>query len=139
MNPSSNRVGSSELGEIAYGVRLDSVVRLAVLSGESWKGVGVGVVAVVAADVAVAVAVLVVAPENSWSFLRYGWELVAYPGQQGSVGISNDTKRTPRREITERHRGKLRQPARLQSRPSGGHQVGAQFDRRRSAKANEVA
>ena len=101
---------------------------------------GVEVAAVVVAGVvAAAAAAVLVAPESSWSVLRYDWVLVAYLGQQGSGGTSNDTKRTPRQEITEKRRGKLRLPARLQSGPSEGHQVGAQSDRRRSAKANEVA
>ena len=107
-------MGSSESEEIAYGAKSGSVVQSAVPLSESWTGVGAVAVAAAAvvADVAVAVdVVLVVAPESSRSFLRCGWALVAYPGQQGSGETSNDTKRTPRQEITEKHRGKLRQPA----------------------------
>lgn len=56
--------------------------------------------------VVVAAAVL----EGNQSFWCCGWVLVAYPGQQDSGGTLNDTKRTPRQEITKRHRGKPQQP-----------------------------
>jgi len=52
MSPSSNRVGSSALEEIACGERQDNVVRSAVPSDESWTDAGVEVaVAVVVAAV----------------------------------------------------------------------------------------
>ena len=101
MSPSSNRVGSLVLEEIACGERRGNAVQLAVPSGGSWMN----------AWAEAAAAAAVVAPEGIQTFWRCGWVFVAYPGQQDSGGTLSDTKRTPRLEITEKHHGKPRQPA----------------------------
>jgi len=100
--------------EIAYGVRRGNVVRSAAPSGGWWRDAEAEVVVVVAvvADGVVAVVVAVDTEGNQRLWHCCGWVLVAYPGQQGFGGTSNDMRRTLRQEIRGKHRGKPQQPGR---------------------------
>ena len=104
-------MGLSALEVIACGGKRGNAARLVVPSGGSRMDA--------TAVVDVVVAVVAVVRERNQAFWRCELVLVACHGRRDSGGTSNDTKRTLRQEIAEKHRGKPRQLARSQSRSSG--------------------